>query len=444
MYARRARPHAASPGEPPLSVSTFHRAGAYAARPVPALLAPLLLVGLALAPATGRADAAPEPDWVLGYAEGALETAYSLEAFGLEYHDGLLALDVAERPPTPLDALLRLMLDIDGVTRATIAIDGTVVARATRPADLPAEADRPTEADAPAEAAGEAPDETSASGRDAPGRTESATATDSPIANGRRGGDGDRYDILSIHELFDPLLADPRWPRFEFAHLWYLGDPELERVGSVSFGESLAIVRSPRRDWGRLELGVQGGVFSVFDLEAPSQDLVNSDFVGGLTLTHHLGDVTSILRLYHQSSHLGDEYLLRTGVDRVGLSFEVLDLLVAYQMGRWGRIYGGGGVMVHRSPALERGIVQMGIELTSPLAFAGGHLRPVAALDHQVRAESDWRSDFSFVGGVQVEHPTLRRTRLRLLLTAYSGRSPNGQFYERRIDTIGLGLQLQL
>jgi hypothetical protein len=254
----------------------------------------------------------------------------------------------------------------------------------------------------------------------------------------------DRYDFFSLVELFKPLLADPRWPRFSVAYQEYIQDDELERVGSATFGETFSFVRSPRHDWGQWEIGFQAGVFSVFDLEASSSDLVNTDFLVGLTASYHFGDFTSLLRVYHQSSHLGDEYLLRTQVNRVNLSFEALDLLVSYERWQWLRLYGGGGVLVHREPALDRGMLQAGIELHSPRAYGAGFLRPIAGADFQFRQESDWKQDVSVRAGVQIEHPFLRRMQLQVLAEFYSGRSPNGQFYDRRIETVGIGLYLAI
>jgi hypothetical protein len=195
---------------------------------------------------------------------------------------------------------------------------------------------------------------------------------------------------------------------------------------------------------GRWEFGIQGGVFSIFDLDSSSFDLINSDFVGGVTASYARGPFSTMLRFFHQSSHLGDEYLLRTQINRVNLSFEALDLLVSYERWQWLRLYGGGGVLVHREPALDRGMLEAGIELHSPKAFVAGFLRPVAAADFQFRQESDWKEDVSVRTGVQIEHPFLHRMRVQLLAEFYSGRSPNGQFYDRRITTIGIGLYLAI
>ncbi len=91
-------------------------------------------------------------------------------------------------------------------------------------------------------------------------------------------------------------------------------------------------------------MSLLGGVFSQYNLDTPSDDLINADYLVGPMLTLRRGRVSARLRLYHQSSHLGDEFILnKPGVDRINLSFEPFDGLVALT-GRWWRLYVGGGL----------------------------------------------------------------------------------------------------
>jgi hypothetical protein len=357
-------------------------------------------------------------DFLLGYATGVLERSHALDGFALEFDGSVLVLALIRRPTESLDTIERSLLEIPGVDRIRILIAGNLVVEATPPSPPPTDSS-PSDAAASSES---------------PDPSERAEETGKDVAG--------KYDLLSPYQMFDSLLADPRWPHFSVVHQWYLDESDIGRVGSANFGESFAFVRSPDHDWGQWEVGLQAGVFSVFDLEADSNDLVNSDFLVGLTATHRVGDFTSMLRVYHQSSHLGDEFLLRNRVDRINLSFEVVDLLVSFDPSEWFRLYAGGGVIVHRIPLIDRGIVQTGVEFRSPFAFFGGTVRPIAASDFQFREESDWKLDASVRAGFQVEHPFLRRTQLQVLGEFYSGRSPNGQFYERRIKNLGIGLHL--
>src|SRR5262249_2246644 len=106
----------------------------------------------------------------------------------------------------------------------------------------------------------------------------------------------DRFELLPRVELFDPLIADPRQPHFAAIYQWYLDDPDLNHVGSADFGETFALLGGDL--WGgRWELGWLGGVFSIFDLDSSSYDLLNTDFRAGATLSGRRGGFSTQLRL---------------------------------------------------------------------------------------------------------------------------------------------------
>lgn len=250
--------------------------------------------------------------------------------------------------------------------------------------------------------------------------------------------------LLPRAKLFDPLLADPRWPHFGASYLYYLDDEELGNVGAVSFGESFGLFQGAGPFSGRWELGFQAAVFAIFDLDADSKDLVNADYFVGVPFSYRTGAASAMVRLYHQSSHLGDEFLLRNRVDRVNLSYEAVDLKLSYDLPNGFRVYGGGQSLLTREPdELNPWSGQVGTEWLSTEAWWNGALRPLAAFDLQSREESDWNLDFSFRGGVQFENPTLQSRRIQLLVEYYNGSSPNGQFYGREIEYLGLGAHVQ-
>jgi hypothetical protein len=247
------------------------------------------------------------------------------------------------------------------------------------------------------------------------------------------------FVFLPNRPLFEPLTGDPRWPRFSASYLDFEDDPELETVGSVAMGGSIPFFQAPLFFGGRWEVGVQAGIFSIFDLDSSSSDLVNTDFWVGLPLSARWGLLSLTVRPHHQSSHLGDEYLLRGGTDRIDISFEAVDGILSVDLWSWGRIYGGGGYLVDRDPeSLERKYVQTGVELNGPLWF--GVFRAIAAGDFQRREASEWRTDYSARAGIQFENSRLGRRRIQLLAEYYKGRNPNGQFFDRELEYFGVGL----
>ncbi|MCJ7595188.1 MAG: DUF1207 domain-containing protein, partial [Desulfobacterales bacterium] len=165
-------------------------------------------------------------------------------------------------------------------------------------------------------------------------------------------------------EFFKALIADPRWPRFSAAYLHSTDPEEFSNVGAVSFGESFGIYRGRLPSDAEWALGIEAAVFSIFDLDADSHDLINSDFwVAFPSLSFRKGNFSALGRIFHQSSHLGDEYLLRDGIDRVNLSYEGVTLKVSYDFYRAFRLYGGSGYLFHTDPMdLKPWSTQAGLE----------------------------------------------------------------------------------
>jgi hypothetical protein len=252
------------------------------------------------------------------------------------------------------------------------------------------------------------------------------------------------FEVFPRRELFEPLIADVRWPAFSASYQWYLDDRELTHVGSANFAESFALLGGELGTASRWELGLHAGVFSIFDLDVRSNDLINSDFLVGPTFAVQSGRLTGLLRVFHQSSHLGDEFLLRNRAKRVNLSFEAVDGLVSFDPHPSLRLYAGGGYIWRDEPELHPLSAQFGIELESPWTAVGGIARPVVAADLRWAEQDDWDTDLSVRAGLLLENPSLSKLRLRVLFEYFQGHSPNGQFFERQIEYAGVGLFLDL
>jgi hypothetical protein len=242
--------------------------------------------------------------------------------------------------------------------------------------------------------------------------------------------------------LFNSLLADPRWPHFSASYQQHSKN-DLENVGSATFGETFSIYRFAGPWNSQMEVGLQAGVFSIFDLAADSHDLVNADYLVAIPLSFKKNNFSAMAKIFHQSSHLGDEYVLRGNTDeRINFSYEGVDALLSYNLPFGFRLYGGGGYLFDRTPSeLDPWIAQGGVEFNSPVAWMSGSLRPIAAVDIQSREANDWNTDVSLRMGVQLENPDFLSRKLKIMLEYYKGSSPNGQFYIRdEEEYFGIGL----
>lgn len=250
-----------------------------------------------------------------------------------------------------------------------------------------------------------------------------------------------RHEFLPDQPLFEPLMADPRWPHFSASYQSYLDRDDIENVGHTSFGESFVFYRMNSAV--RWEFGLQAGVFSIFDLDADSYDLINADYRVSLPIFLRWKPLSGMIRILHQSSHLGDEFILRGRADeRENLSYEKVDSLISLDLPFGSRLYGGGGLLVHKDPSdLDPWSVQGGLEWVCPYGFWDGLLHPIVAVDLQSEEENEWDFDVSAKAGLQLgtENGPISN-RLQLTLEYYQGHSPNGQFYDELIEYVGLGL----
>lgn len=194
-------------------------------------------------------------------------------------------------------------------------------------------------------------------------------------------------------------------------------------------------------------MSVAAGVFSQFDMETRSNDLINTDFVVGFPFTYRRGAVSLRASLYHQSSHLGDEFILNRTPTRVNLSFEAVELILARDVGSF-RAFGGGEYVVRHEPAeLKPGLLHGGLEYRHPrrLVRAGGlgEGRVVLGLDAKSTQERAWQVGWSARAGLDF-YPvaTGAPRRLSVQLQAYSGPAPYGQFYQEDVKSFGVGLHL--
>jgi hypothetical protein len=369
-------------------------------------LAAVLLIGGGLAIAGPTEDA-----YVAGYATAVLERQLEITGSRVTVKDGVVTVEVKSVASSDREKIVAALSKIGSVVRVEI-VEVPVTPAAAAPPAAPAQ---PTIAPTP-----------------------SGPAVQAEVP--RRG-----IEFLPKGYLFAPLIADPRWPHFSITYQRFLDDGQLTNAVAVSLGETFDLLRIDEAVGGAWGLGLQAGVFSIFDLDGPSFDLINTDFIVGIPVTYRTGDLSAMLRVFHQSSHLGDEFLLSNRVERINLSFEAVDLKLSYELTKWLRIYGGGGYIFHHDPPeLAPWSVQSGVEVRSRWTLLDGVLRPVVALDVQHREQNDWNTDLSLRAGIQFENLPFFDRKLQLMLEYFNGHSPNGQFYRDKIEYLGLGIHLYL
>lgn len=261
---------------------------------------------------------------------------------------------------------------------------------------------------------------------------------------------GERSETFPSDDVFRPLMADPKQPQF-FA-LWQSqetkGTSGRTNIGSVGIGENFGFY-TKRQGCNGWQISLLTGIFAQFNLDTSNAALNNIDFNVGVPLTWRSGPWSARLRYYHQSSHLGDEFIAANpGFRSISLTFEEVDMIVSYDAMKWLRLYGGGAVMVNRDPTtIQRNQVQWGFEartvmgqsqvfglLSNPVFFS-----PVLTADFKSVEEQGWHINTNLLAGVDMSRAGSFK-RLRILFNFYNGYNPYGQFfYSHKTESFGLG-----
>jgi len=260
------------------------------------------------------------------------------------------------------------------------------------------------------------------------------------------------YVPLPRGDVFCALIADPKATR-SFAS-YQKGDKDdlASDIAAVGIADQFPFFRAAAgRSGNGVQLGVAGAVFAQFDIDAPSYDLINADYMIGLPLTFRAGPFSGRARVYHQSSHLGDEFVLRPNAPpRENLSFESAELLLSLDVSAL-RVYGGAEDFFHRDPVeLADRLVHGGVELRPRASVNFGSLavgRVVAAGDVKIVNDSTTRTGVSVRAGFEFGRPRdedIPSRRWSLLAEYYEGPSPYGQFHRRKVRLTGLGFHFTL
>jgi Protein of unknown function (DUF1207) len=349
----------------------------------------------------------PNDSYIAGYATGLLKRDFELDLSTLVVRDGIITLPAHNLTPQDRIQVRQLLSEIPGVNGIELQISDSQRDIAVYP---------PPDTD----------------------KQDNIVANNPLITNSEAFPTG----FLPTGHLFKPLLADPRWAHFSASYRNYVGtNIDGNNNASVSFGETIPFYRSnlgkTTMQW---EAGLQAAVFSDFNLDASSSDLINSDFIGSVYSSMRMGQFSAFARVFHQSSHLGDEFLLRTSLERINLSYEGADLRLSYELPYGIRVYGGGGGIFHKHPStIKPWSVQYGLEFRSPWRFDFAAIRPILAIDFKNHEQSNWDANISARAGIQFDNHQVFSRKLQFLIEYFNGNSPTGQFYKEKAEYLGIG-----
>ena len=252
--------------------------------------------------------------------------------------------------------------------------------------------------------------------------------------------------LLFRPQAFEPLLFDPL-ENLTYGTVSVLNRDQEGFEGDYYLPFAFAIGRGFYRNdfasgW-HLEIGMEGANYSQFEWikNITERNLINSDYKFGYVITLQKMAVTHRLRMYHVSSHLGDDYIFRNGVtsypEQNNVNYETIDYTFAYRFNDRFRGYAGTAFVVRPRTSRKRFKFQAGGEWKKPLK--NDFFQWVAGANLTLLQETDFipgvKYGFGLAGG--------RDFPVYLLAEHYFGYRPYGFNEVDRIAWIGLGLYMQ-
>lgn len=243
--------------------------------------------------------------------------------------------------------------------------------------------------------------------------------------------------------LYPTELANPL--RVCFSGGMRFHDPVAGQVSTpVTFGDEF-----PLRRWtnveitkmkGNLQLDIEGAIFAIFDQTKPSSPLINADYYVGLPLNFASGRWAHRARIYHISSHLGDEYMKRRHhAKRLNKSFEAFDLSTSYFITDQIRVYGGVGIIGHSDSEmhLKPLYAMYGLEVhAGRVEWKNTYGTPYLAMHFQNSQDCKYKMDANFAIGYEWGKLNGLGKKLRVALEYHNGNCSEGQFSRKHSDYI--------
>ncbi len=246
------------------------------------------------------------------------------------------------------------------------------------------------------------------------------------------------------NEIFPLLVADPR--HIQLSASYYRLDGR--NTSDISLGHSWGLTRwrtGSLQDW-LWESDVEGMAYSRFQIGGGVNEFETVDYFVALPVTARRGGVAFKGALFHESSHLGDDYIRRTGALGFRSSNEGVRLQGALDPCRLARLYGGAAYLLHDVPSAGPWSVQSGFELVAddPGWPTRVRMRLFLAQDFQSRQDVGWNLNSHTVAGVKFHFRESPTRAMRVQIGYFDGHSPFGQFHSQRAHYADVSIAFEL
>ena len=214
-----------------------------------------------------------------------------------------------------------------------------------------------------------------------------------------------------------------------------------------SMGIDQGVVRWNKSGSKASELAVSVSVFPQFVFNKPLEEFqtnfFNIDYFVGLEYTWKQNPWHFRGRIYHISSHLGDEYILRTGIGRFqdnNRIYEAIDFSATWNHTIW-LLYGTVGVIYHAAYPRNPLLLQTGFQ-TQKRWGNSAWIGWTTGMDIRMEQEQDFRPGIHAGAGIVLGEGKPRSA--TIMIDYYNGYIPYSLYDNLLIQWLGASLYISL
>lgn len=261
-------------------------------------------------------------------------------------------------------------------------------------------------------------------------------------------GMSDKLTFFPRQVWFKPLLFDPAAAQSSASLLRFQqkNNASLKVYSPVNLGFQKMVLHlqtGPEKGW---EAGIEFGIHSQFSIvstpTAPMGGLDNTDYIIAGVVHYKHGHMVERFSLFHQSSHLGDDYLIRNNIvdpNNRTQNYEQIGYLRSIQLART-RWYYGVGLNISPNTVRKRRLLQSGVEYEKPLRDSDA-IQFVYGADLKFYEQNDYRPNVKFGTGIRFTRDSL--SGLTFLMEYYNGHLPYSTLEYQMVSWVGIGVYLQ-
>ncbi|GAA4412757.1 hypothetical protein GCM10023187_40330 [Nibrella viscosa] len=256
-----------------------------------------------------------------------------------------------------------------------------------------------------------------------------------------------RSEFLPGGHLFDPIILDPLEAQTYISILPSYSTDGKRYNGTIvpfAFGFAKPFWRRTTAPDRAAEFVIDAASFTQFEVfhdpmqQKQRRQLLNTDYKISFLYNLRRGANSWRFRLYHLSSHLGDDYLIRNQINFYtpnAVNYEVVDVTFSRDMNGL-RPYAGVGIGLRKPEERKRLSAQLGFFYRQPTQNL---IRLVGGVDVKFWEQTDFRPGAKAGAGFEVGR---RAGQLTFLAEFYSGFRPYSQYENQRVQWLGFGAYL--